>query len=178
MVSMKAFSFTTILVLGGGACAALAAAIIAAAVTADESTSVGMGAFCLLSPGGPGACAVLPTNAGYGSELYMLQTDVLSMANRTGGAAVRTAAAPGSPHGDLYMCCDLQRGSGGEKQIGILPFAGALGRALAQPFSFLGSLIRYGSALPCLRRRRRWQDSVSCSPPTIAAFTFMAAEFC
>eukprot|EP01052_Picozoa_sp_SAG31_P063803 SAG31_NODE_22711_length_519_cov_1.414286_2_plen_68_part_01 len=68
---MKAFSFTAILVLGGGACAALAAAIMVAAVTADESTSVGMGAFCLLFPGGPGACAyaVLPTDTDYGSEL-------------------------------------------------------------------------------------------------------------
>ena len=100
---MKAFSFATILVLGGGACAALAAAIMAAAVTADESTSVGMGAFCLLFPGGPGACANLPTDTGFHSELYMLQTDVLTMANRTGGVA--TAVAPGSPHGDLYMCC-------------------------------------------------------------------------
>ena len=60
---------------------------MAAAVTADESTSVGMGAFCLLFPGGPGACAyaVLPTDAGYGSGLYT--ADNLSMANLTGGAA-------------------------------------------------------------------------------------------
>ena len=75
--SMTAFSFTGLFVLGGGACAALAAAIMAAAVTADESTSVGSEAFCLLFPGGPGACAVLPTDTGFHSELYMLQTDVL-----------------------------------------------------------------------------------------------------
>ena len=181
---MKAFSFTTILVLGGGACAAAlsAAAMMAAAFATDESTSVGRGASCLLFPGGPGACAyaVLPTDIGYGSELYT--ADNLSMANLTGGAAAAAGScgSPGSPHGDLYMCCGLQWGSGGEKQIGILPFWGALGRALAQPFSFLGSLIRYGSALPCLRRRwrRRWQDSFSCSPPTIAAFTFIAVDFC
>ena len=141
---MKAFSFTTILVLGGGACAALAAAIMAAAVTADEFTSVGMGAFCLLFPGGPGACAVLPTNTGFHSELYMLQTDVLSMANQTGGVA--TAVAPGSPHGDLYMCCGLERGSGGEKS-GTPTFLGAWRHSPAERFPSFSIASRCGSAL-------------------------------
>ena len=147
---MKAFSFTTILVLGGGACAALAAAIMAAAVTADESTSVGMGAFCLLFPGGPGACAVPPTDTGFHSELYMLQTDVLTMANRTGGAATAAASVYGSPGSPLdnNLCCDLLRGSGGETLIiGIPPFVGALGRASAQHSLTPGISIRCGSAL-------------------------------
>lgn len=116
---MKAFSFTTILVLGGGACAAAlsAAAMMAAAFATNESASVGRGASCLLFPGGPGA--VLPTNTGFHSELYMLQTDVLSMTNLTGGAATAAASggSPSSPHSDLYS--DLQRGSGGENKIDI-----------------------------------------------------------
>ena len=142
---MKAVSFTTILVLGGGACAALAAAIMAAAVTADESTSVGMGAFCLLFPGGPGACAALPTDTGDGNDHYMIQTGFLDTTDPPGGAAA--AAAPGSPHSDMYMYSDLLQGSGGDKIIGIPLFSGALGRALAQPFSFLGISIRCDSAL-------------------------------
>ena len=73
----------------------------------------------------------------------MLQTDFLETTNRTGGAT--TATAPGSPHNDLYS--DLLQGSGGDKIIGIPPFWGALGRALAQPFSFLGISIRCDSAL-------------------------------
>jgi len=138
-------SFTVLFVLGGGACAALAAAIMAAAVTADESTSVAMGAFCLLFPGGSGACAVPPSGTGYGNDQHMIQTGFLGATNLTGGAAA--AAAPGSPHSDMYMYSDLLHGSGGEKINGIPPFLAALGRALAQPFSFLGISIRCDSAL-------------------------------
>ena len=48
---------------------------------------------------------------------------------------------------DGYVYSDLLRGPGGEKIIGTPPFLGALWRTLAQPFSFLGSLIRCDSAL-------------------------------
>ena len=142
---MQTFSFTTILVLGGGACAAASAAAIMAFATSDESTSVGMGAFCLPFPGGPGACAALPTDTGDGNDHYMIQTGFLDTTDPPGGAAA--AAAPGSPHSDMYMYSDLLQGSGGEKQIDISPILGALGRTLAEPFSFLGSLIRCDSAL-------------------------------
>ena len=152
---MKASSFTTILVLGGGACAAAlsAAAMIMAMMAAalnfatDESTSVRRGASCLLFPGGPGACA-LPTDTGYGNDHHMIQTGFLGATNMTGGAAIATASygSHDSPL-DGYLCCDLVRGSGGDKIIGIPPFWGALGRVLAQPFSFLGSSIRCDSAL-------------------------------
>ena len=96
---MTAFSFTGLFVLGGGACAALAAAIMAAAVTADESTSVGMGAFCLLFPGGPGACAVLPTDTGCNNDHDMIQTGFMGAANMTGGAdRLHLALAYGRAH--------------------------------------------------------------------------------
>eukprot|EP01050_Picozoa_sp_SAG11_P025392 SAG11_NODE_5712_length_1481_cov_1.559334_1_plen_307_part_00 len=128
---MKAFSFATILVLGGGACA-----IMAAAVTADESTSVGMGAFCLLFPGGPGACAVLPTDTGFHSELYMLQTDVLAMANRTGGVA--TAAAPGSPrHCGQWVAVNLGRGFSPHSAISVINGGSVALARLALPIAVL-----------------------------------------
>eukprot|EP01052_Picozoa_sp_SAG31_P026220 SAG31_NODE_2360_length_5872_cov_20.790230_5_plen_130_part_00 len=113
--------------------------------TSDESTSVGMGAFCLPFPGGPGACAALPTDTGDGHNHHMIQTGFLDTTDPPGGAAA--AAAPGSPHSDMYMYSDLLQGSGGEKQIDISPIWGALGHTLAEPFSFLGSLIRCDSAL-------------------------------
>ena len=141
--SMKTSLFTIFSVLGSSACAvanaAASAAMMVAAVTTNESSSVGTGAFCLLFPVGSGACAVPPSDASYGSNLCMLQTDFLETTNRTGGATTATAR-PGSPHNDLYS--DLLRGSGGESVISIPPFVGALGRASAQPFP-----IRYGSAL-------------------------------
>jgi hypothetical protein len=146
--SMKAFSFTTILVLGGGACAAAlsAAAMMAAAFVTNESTSVGSGAFCLLWPGGSGARTVPPPDASYDSNLYMLQRDFLDTTNLTGGAAAARAAS-GSPHSDMYMYSDLLQGSGGEKKIDIPPCVGALGRALAQPFHPPSISIRCGNAL-------------------------------
>ena len=85
------------------------------AVTADESTSVGMGAFCLPFPGGPGARAVLPTDTCYGNNHHVIQADFLDTTDLPGGAAA--AAAPGSPHSDMHMDSDLLQGSGGEKQI-------------------------------------------------------------
>eukprot|EP01052_Picozoa_sp_SAG31_P003702 SAG31_NODE_145_length_22612_cov_5.938169_21_plen_170_part_00 len=108
-----------------------------AAVTADGSTSVemgGLGAVCLLLPGGSRTRGVPPSDAGCGSSLCMLQADVLSTANLTSGAAVSTAASgsPGSHHNDLYS--DLQRGSGGENKIGTPPSVRGLGRAPAQSF--------------------------------------------
>ena len=48
---------------------------------------------------------------------------------------------------DGYVYSDLLQGSGGEKKIDIPSILGALGRALAQPFSFLGISIRCDSAL-------------------------------
>eukprot|EP01050_Picozoa_sp_SAG11_P014189 SAG11_NODE_1720_length_4377_cov_5.551426_5_plen_149_part_00 len=122
-----------------------------AAVTADESTSVGMGAFCLLFPGGPGACAVLPTDTGFHSELY--QTDVLSMANRTGGAATAAVSngSPGSPrHGNSMtnnLCFDLLWGSGDEKKFSNSTFAAAPQRAQDQLFSTPSIMSRCGNAL-------------------------------
>eukprot|EP01051_Picozoa_sp_SAG22_P023355 SAG22_NODE_5991_length_920_cov_1.058465_1_plen_112_part_10 len=69
-----------------------------------------------------------PTDTGFHSGLYMLQTDVLSMANRTGGAATAAASrgSPTSSHldGDMYMYSDLLQGSGGEKS-GTPTFLGA-----------------------------------------------------
>eukprot|EP01052_Picozoa_sp_SAG31_P003628 SAG31_NODE_142_length_22669_cov_18.630040_3_plen_178_part_00 len=138
---MKTSFFTVLFVLGGGACAAASAAasaMMAAAVTADGSTSVemggGLGAVCLLLRGGSRTRGVPPSDAGYGSSLYMLQADVLSTANLTGGVAVSTAASgsPGSSHNDLYT--DLQRGSGGENKIGTPPSVRGLGCAPAQSF--------------------------------------------
>lgn len=146
--SMTAFSFTGLFVLGGGACAALAAAIMAAAVTADESTSVGMGAFCLLFPGGSGACAVPPSGTGYGNDHYMIQTGFLVATNLTGGAAA-AAASYGSHDSPLdgYLCCDLVRGSGGEKS-GSPIFGGAWRRSPAQQhFPSPSIASRCGSAL-------------------------------
>eukprot|EP01052_Picozoa_sp_SAG31_P031424 SAG31_NODE_3328_length_4401_cov_4.831939_3_plen_224_part_00 len=67
------------------------------AVTADESTSVEIGGYiCLLLPGGSRARGVPPSDTGYDSSLCMLQADVLSMANLTGGAAA--GGSLGSPH--------------------------------------------------------------------------------
>ena len=152
---MKAFSFTNILVLGGGACAAAlsAAAMMAAAFATDESGSVGRGASCLLFPGGPGACAVLPTDTGFHSELYMLQTDVLSMTNLTGGAATAAASSgsPGSPrHGNSMtnnLCFDLLWGSGDEKKFSNSTFAAAPQLVQDQLLSTSSIMSRCGSAL-------------------------------
>eukprot|EP01051_Picozoa_sp_SAG22_P011058 SAG22_NODE_1036_length_5904_cov_4.908355_5_plen_226_part_00 len=131
---------------GGGAAAAtvpdqsdLSAPAAAAAVrsSAGDTNSTG---------DGPGARAVPPSeHDGY----HMIQADFVDTTNLTGGAAAAAASCgpPSSPHGDLYMymCCGLQRGSGGEKKIGIPPFAGALGCAPAQPFpSRCGSELRAG----------------------------------
>eukprot|EP01052_Picozoa_sp_SAG31_P047635 SAG31_NODE_9621_length_1249_cov_9.288696_2_plen_125_part_00 len=83
---MKTFSVTVLFVLGA---AAIAAAITAFAT--DESTSVEMGAVCLLFPGGSGARAGPPSDTGYDSSLYMLQADFMDTTNLTGGAAAATA---------------------------------------------------------------------------------------
>ena len=113
--------------------------------------------------------------SGYDSDDVL--TNTMNLAG-VGSAAPDFSHFYGFPL-DGYVYSDLLQGSGSDNIIGIPPSGGALGRSLAQPFSFLGSLIKYGSALPRLRRRRRrWRDCFSCSPPTIAAFTFIAVDFC
>eukprot|EP01052_Picozoa_sp_SAG31_P042620 SAG31_NODE_6827_length_1876_cov_2.367473_1_plen_227_part_00 len=129
----------------------LAAVGSAAATVPDQADLSAPAAAAVSSAGdanstgdGVGAHAVPPSEHGY----HTIQTDFVDTTNLTGGAAAAAGScgSPGSPHGDLYMCCGLQRGSGGEKIIGTPPILGLLGRALAQPFSFLGSLIRCDSA--------------------------------
>ena len=125
----------------------------------------------MLFPGGPAACAVLPTDTGFHSELYMLQTDVLSMTNLTGGAATAAASSgsPGSPHSDLYS--DLQRGSGGENRRFGTPPSDAQGRASAQPFPCPHIPSRCDSACPT----GAGAGSFTCAPlypPPIARMMF------
>ena len=142
---MKAFSRTVLFVLGGGACAALAAAIMSVAVTADESTSVAMGAFCLLFPGSSGACAVPPSGTGYGNNQHMIQPGFLGATNLNGGAAA-AAASYGSPDSPLdgYLYSDLLRGL---KKSGTPTFVGAWQCSPAQHFPSPSMTSRCGSAL-------------------------------
>eukprot|EP01052_Picozoa_sp_SAG31_P006233 SAG31_NODE_284_length_18497_cov_11.811773_19_plen_165_part_00 len=141
---MKTFSVTVtvLFVLRGDTCAAASAAASAmTAITADESTSVGRGAFCLLFSGGSGARAVSPSDTGYASELYA--ADVLSITNLTGGAAAPSCGSPGAPL-DGYLYSDLLRGSGGEKKIGRRSASETWGCALAQHFPSPDIPIRCG----------------------------------
>eukprot|EP01052_Picozoa_sp_SAG31_P025170 SAG31_NODE_2192_length_6226_cov_6.328219_8_plen_162_part_00 len=142
-----AFSFTGLFLLGGGACAAAGAA--ATNFTADGAAASSMkqsGVSCL-SAGGAGA----GDSTSAGVDIFCSQSSECGDHCILTGAG---AAAPDYSHfygfpldGYVHMYSDLLQGSGGEKIIGIPPFWGALGRALAQPFSFLSSSIRCDSAL-------------------------------
>eukprot|EP01052_Picozoa_sp_SAG31_P046827 SAG31_NODE_9112_length_1332_cov_1.209246_1_plen_172_part_00 len=152
---MKAFSLTVLFVLGGGACAAAGA--VATNFTADGAAASWikqLGVSCL-SAGGAGAGDI----AGDISEYITpagVETLFRSQSSECGGYyCILTgagAAAPDYSHFygfplDGYVYSDLLQGSGGEKINGTPPFLAALGRALAQPFSFLGISIRCDSAL-------------------------------
>ena len=141
---MKAFSLV-LFALGGGACAAAGA--VATNFTADGATasSIKQSGVSCLSAGRAGA----GDSTSAGVEVFCSQSSECGgFCNLTGAGA----AAPDFSHFygfslDGYVYSDLLQGSGGEKIIGIPPFWGALGRALVQPFSFLGISIRCDSAL-------------------------------
>ena len=137
-------------VLFGGACAAASAAaspMTAPAITSADELSCWNGGFPFAVPGGSGARAGPASDAGHGNSLYMVHAGFLDTTDLPGGAATAapSGGSPGSPHSDLYS--DLLQGSDGDKIIDFPPLWRALGRALAQPFSFLGISIRCDSAL-------------------------------
>eukprot|EP01052_Picozoa_sp_SAG31_P005157 SAG31_NODE_223_length_19859_cov_14.949899_4_plen_165_part_00 len=146
---MKAFRLTFLFVLGGGACAAAGAVATNFAADGAAASSIKqLGVSRALAEGaGESICTgarsgFLPFS-GHGSD------DVLTNTMNLTGAG---AAAPDYSHFygfplDGYVYSDLLQGSGGKKKIDISPILGALGRTLAQPFSFLGSLIRCDSVL-------------------------------
>ena len=150
---MKACFSTILFVLGSGACAAAGAA--ATDYTADGTAAYWINrlrASCLPAEGGGGGggeSASAEVGAGCSLSSGCGGDDILFSKITLTGAS---AAAPDYSHFydsplDGYVCSDLLQGSDGEKIIGIPPFWGALGRALAQSFSFLGISIRCCSAL-------------------------------
>eukprot|EP01050_Picozoa_sp_SAG11_P001483 SAG11_NODE_64_length_18817_cov_64.238327_2_plen_167_part_00 len=146
---MKAFRLTVLFVLGGGACAAAGA--VATNFTADgaAASSIKQSGVSCLSAGGAGA----GDSTSAGVEVFCSRSSECGgYCNLTGeGAAASDYShfygSPSTPLDGYMYISDLLWGSGGEKIIGISPFWGALGRALAQPFSFLGISIRCDSAL-------------------------------
>eukprot|EP01051_Picozoa_sp_SAG22_P003504 SAG22_NODE_172_length_16609_cov_14.370806_6_plen_166_part_00 len=146
---MKAFRLTVLFVLGGGACAAAGA--VATNFTADGAAASSMKQLGVSRALAEGAGESICTRArsgflpfsGYGSDDVL--TNTMNLAG-VGSAAPDFSHFYGFPL-DGYVYSDLLRGSGGESVISIPPFVGALGRALAQPFSFLGISIRCDSAL-------------------------------
>ena len=142
---MKAFRLTVLFVLGGGACAAAGA--VATNFTADGAAAswIKQSGVSCLSAGGAGA----GDSTSAGVEVFCSQSSECGgYCNLTGAGA----ATPDFSHfygfsRDGYVYIDLLQGSSGEKKIDIPPILGALGRTLAQPFSFLGSSIRCDSAL-------------------------------
>eukprot|EP01050_Picozoa_sp_SAG11_P004941 SAG11_NODE_330_length_10677_cov_8.535117_2_plen_168_part_00 len=148
---MKAFRLSVLFVLGGGACAAAGA--VATNFTADGAAASfdkavgGLEGLGVLQCTGESICTGARSGfspfSGYGSDDVL--TNTMNLAG-VGSAAPDFSHFYGFPL-DGYVYSDLLQGSGGEKQIDISPILGALGRTLAQPFSFLGSLIRCDSAL-------------------------------
>ena len=144
---MKAFRLTVLFVLGGGACAAAGA--VATNFTADGAAAswIKQSGVSCLSAGGAGA----GDSTSAGVEAFYSQSSECS------GYCILTGAGAAAPYyshfygfpldGYVHMYSDLLQGSGSDNIIGIPPFWGALGRALAQPFSFLGISIRCDSAL-------------------------------